>query len=795
MSGELVPLFERLPEIHRTRDGEQEPPGQLEAYLRVIDGVFDAIHDDIRRLYDDLFVESASDWAVPYLGDLLGTSHLAGDPWTIRADVADTIALRRRKGTLAAIERLTFDLTGWGVHAVELRENLAWSQHLNHLRPDLGGRAGVEAPGTRLAAPRRGGTVPVRDPAILSLLKTPFDPFAHLPDLRPPAGGTIRYNLPNLAIFLWRLSPYRLRLIQPGARKVVTPAWPAGAPADAAKRVVRIDLDPLGRPVRLFNLGSQSRSERLQCCDPDASSPANGSVATASLTDLDQAPGPIIPARLTDDTPAGNPSAYVLVSTFDPAGEAPTIAAIGLQLHLPGDPFGTSDWQFRGANLCAWEAALDAPLLDREIAIDPEIGRVLIGVTSAAEASKVRDNLLVSYTYGAPGPVGAHPIDRQAAPESWFGEQFQNPRKVRLAAGATAFQDALADLDQLQDPLVIEIEDSLVHDLDLAAVQGRRNEAGGPNLCLSRTVIVRAADGQRPIVRLRRPIRVRPAAVKGTDQADQDRLDAVNDHLVLRLEGVFVTRGDQFPAGEPLVARVALEGLELVGCTLDPGGYRQLDGTRAPVLPAIEVRHGHGFSDADETTAFQQTPRIDVSRSIVGAILADDDYTTAIHDSIVDAGAGPGEAAAGQAVGGASDPVAGWGAPLVVDRGTFLGPVRVEQVEGTGGIFSHSLQANNNQQGCIRLSAFAGEADRLPQNVECVSRPDARLRVAAIALGAPGYGQLALSSDFRVLERGPDDDEMGAYGFLRDAHKWRNLQIRYREFMPLGIRPLLSPET
>jgi hypothetical protein len=36
---------------------------------------------------------------------------------------------------------------------------------------------------------------------------------------------------------------------------------------------------------------------------------------------------------------------------------------------------------------------------------------------------------------------------------------------------------------------------------------------------------------------------------------------------------------------------------------------------------------------------------------------------------------------------------------------------------------------------------------------------------------------------------------MGAFGFLLEAHKWRNLQIRYREFMPLGVRPLLIAVT
>jgi hypothetical protein len=36
---------------------------------------------------------------------------------------------------------------------------------------------------------------------------------------------------------------------------------------------------------------------------------------------------------------------------------------------------------------------------------------------------------------------------------------------------------------------------------------------------------------------------------------------------------------------------------------------------------------------------------------------------------------------------------------------------------------------------------------------------------------------------------------MGAFGFLREAHKWRNLQIRFREFMPVGVRPLLIAVT
>ena len=106
----------------------------------------------------------------PYIADLLGTSHLAGDPWTLRADVADTILIRRSKGTLGAIELLAFILTKWGVHAVELRENMIWNQHLNHQRPDNGGAPPYGGDDFRPNMQVRGGTVNLRDPAQLPCL-------------------------------------------------------------------------------------------------------------------------------------------------------------------------------------------------------------------------------------------------------------------------------------------------------------------------------------------------------------------------------------------------------------------------------------------------------------------------------------------------------------------------------------------------------------------------------------------------------------------------------------------------
>ena len=112
------------------------------------------------------------------------------------------------------------NLTGWACRAVELRDNLGWTQHLNHQRPDAGGvppyqDARLIALGRRLT-PR--GTVPIRDPAALALIGTPFDPCAYTADVKPANDHARHVNLPDLAVFLWRLAAYRLRLIRPLAK-------------------------------------------------------------------------------------------------------------------------------------------------------------------------------------------------------------------------------------------------------------------------------------------------------------------------------------------------------------------------------------------------------------------------------------------------------------------------------------------------------------------------------------------------------------------------------------------------
>ncbi|WP_155368522.1 hypothetical protein [Catellatospora vulcania] len=180
-------LYDLMPRVYRTRDA-----GQLEQLIEVIAGQIDVLEESLDQFYDDQFVETAAAWAVPYLGDLIGYRPLSGPFGSPRAEVANTIAYRRRKGTAAMLEQLAFDVTGWKARAVEFFERLAATQYMNHIRPG------------------KGGTPDLRHPAQLEWIGTAFDDYAHTAEVRRIATRAGRYNIHNVGIFLWRVEAVEL---------------------------------------------------------------------------------------------------------------------------------------------------------------------------------------------------------------------------------------------------------------------------------------------------------------------------------------------------------------------------------------------------------------------------------------------------------------------------------------------------------------------------------------------------------------------------------------------------------
>jgi hypothetical protein len=126
---------------------------------------------------------------------------------------------------------------------------------------------------------------------------------------------------------------------------------------------------------------------------------------------------------------------------------------------------------------------------------------------------------------------------------------------------------------------------------------------------------------------------------------------------------------------------------------------------------------------------------------------------------------------------------------------TAFGRMRVKSADGTGGIWVHRLEVRDHQSGCISHSWFSGLGDRLPPHHACVFGTSAALAFTSHVFGRSGYGQLKREVDRRILEQGPEADEMGAFGYLLNTHRWKNVNIRFREFMPVGVSPLLVPVT
>jgi hypothetical protein len=787
MTSPRQPLFERLPEIYRIRDTEQTPYSQLEAFLGVIEDAMSALHARTDAQYHDLFIEHCDDWVVAYIADLLGTTRLSGDPWTLRADVARTVFHRRRKGTLGAVESQVYALSGWAAHAVEMRERLGWHQHLNHQRPDVGGTPPLKLR-TDISSPVRGGMASLRDPALLSLVNGPFDPFARVVNVKPPTLGMSGWNLPNLAVLLWRLEAFQTPLSRPVFR-LTAPIPPATGTAALA---VRFDIQPQGEPWPLFNTHRFHADE-----DPPR------------LGHEDEVPGPIPEARLSDGRPAGRSDQYVSVQTYtDPRNAHPGDAAVGLVLHLPEAPFLGQAWQIRGANLCAWEAGLAPALREWEIAIDPERGRVVFGVPDsnpATQAVPLANGLLVSATHALAGPTGAQPVSRTALPDTWPAEQPYELKRINWFDDEFALRHALDNLPNRTQPLVIEITDSQTHVLDLNAVLGIGNDAGVLSLRLPQALWIRSAPGERPTIRLRQPLRLRPTQITGPTAVNTEQLEVT-------LEGLYLTRDAAFPAADALITQAAIGQLNILGCTLDPGGVKVLDGSptgkRATIRQALNLTNSYGLAAAD-LTAFDQVPRLTIQRSITGPLAIDTGYLLNLTDSIVDAGSGiaastPFALAIGAATGNAD---LEWGPDLVIQGVTIFGRTRVQTARGESGLFVHRLEVHDNQDShtvgigvglrgsCLKFCWFSGEHDRLPQHFGCVFAREARLRFTAEWFGQPGYAQLRPDCDKRIREDGSHNDEMGAFGYLLNTHKWKNIGIRLREFMPVGVRPVLIPIT
>jgi hypothetical protein len=452
-------LYDLLPAYFRFRDADEGWP--LRALMAALQAQADALHTEIGQLYEDAFIETCSDAAVPRIGELVGVRGLGASPAVValqRALVANTLAYRRRKGLPATLARAAADATGWvarvvaGVRLLAATSSVRAPQGSSHRLLD------------------------VRDQQALDDLGGAFDRVARNAGIgQPPAaavgtiepGRPVRVDLDTVLLYVWRLAAYPVTL--GGARRV----RPGG-----------YTFSPFGvdRPLYRF-------------ADPAADAPAEG---LAGLSE------DAVPAPLERET-LGN----LLAAPAEPG--APV--QVEVLVRRPGrrlEPVPPQGLEVR--DLSGWEP----PSGDGDglrAAVDPELGRLTLPLDVVAEEVRV------SYAYGFSADLGGGPYARPQPPEAegapWEALVVREggmslPVLARLFGGAgdrlplyAEVEEALAAWVEAKAPAgVIRVLDSAGYRLSGRPIDlGHRSlalvAAPGQVPCLHGRLRVRGAGGEK----------------------------------------------------------------------------------------------------------------------------------------------------------------------------------------------------------------------------------------------------------------------------------------------------------
>ena len=371
-------LYALLPAFIRLRD-QTEGGGVLRALVGVIASQAQVVGSALDQQYNDQFIETCAPWVVPYIGDLIGFTPLRplgpGAPAATRAEVADTIGYRRRKGTLSVLEQLCSDVTGWPGIAVEYFTRMSTAQCVrNHRRP-------------------ANAIVDVRSPMTAVDIGGAFDLPPRSADVRRIDSGRGRYNIPSIGLFVWRLSAY----------------YNCGHPARAVG-TNRYTFDPFGGDVPLVNHPGRGPGLGLFPGQPSAAA-----VLPAALSHV-RRPG-LSPAR-----PSEHPLFAALAGyTATPPVKVRVMGTVSTTV-VSAAAIGWCD-------LSDWTPPTAAGIY---VAVDPVLGRLVF-----AQPPQATDTVMVDYTYAFSGDYGGGAYEQPVPAADAEQEQSLGlPVPVRPFAGA-----------------------------------------------------------------------------------------------------------------------------------------------------------------------------------------------------------------------------------------------------------------------------------------------------------------------------------------------------------------------
>jgi hypothetical protein len=470
-SRRTLDIYELLPVLYRGLDQEQGYP--LRALLEIVGEQAGVVREDIAGLWDDFFIETCAEWAVPYIGELVGSRRLPAGARR-RAVVAKAIHYRRRKGTLTMLEELARDVTGWGARVQPFADLLGWSQSLVHVRTGVD-PVGYDPAGTANTP----GTVDLRDPTALDRLDGPFDHMSHTADVRPMGFGEGHHNLERVGFFLWRLRRYPVR----GAT-----ARRAAPPNDHGYH-----FSPLGNPTPLFTR------------------PGPRADSTDRVKELDLA-GPIRPGALARDLEEHRH--YEGDAAL--SGETQSSVYYGpnrsLEIIIGDEPVPPDEVAVE--SLEGW----NRPTPPHKVAVDVRLGRLAFAA-GAEPVGKVR----VNYNYGFSANLGGGPYYKRlpvalGLPAATLNDPIllslpESPDGSGPVYSFSTLRDALRKWRHSRSYTlgIIQIADSQTYEENLVIECGEDQGTQTPG----RELVVQAAHGQRPTLL---------GSIRVNGSSDRDRL-------------------------------------------------------------------------------------------------------------------------------------------------------------------------------------------------------------------------------------------------------------------------------
>jgi hypothetical protein len=535
-------IWEMIPPVYRDEDGRAANPGVLRALVEILAEHAAVLRRSHDRLWDDEFVDLADDWAVPYLADLVATRLVSAlNTRGRRVDVAKTIYYRRRKGTLAVLEELIADITGWDGTVVEEFRRLGRTRHGLDASPARGRFTGTPS----------GGWADLRSPRGEELAGGPFGEFYFTADTRRHRGIDGRHGIPKLSFHLYRLFAFEVR-----------DATPAPGP-DARS----FTIDPSGRDVPLFMPRSRPAgwAEWRRALEWELPGPiscrvlgnaefeigeglvldlvANHGLPAAAATELRTLRG----YRLTSDARLVSALAELpAVSAWLTSARLLTIRADALVTDCGQAALVPNAIRVReGANPVARELVTAGDLTTwalsppgRRAVIDPERGRLrFVGVAPGSD-------LGVRYHYGFSAPIGAGTYDRRDI-------EGGVPSVVLRGGGAIGGASLpAAGLTQIDDDGTYRIGSG-----------ANRNDITG--------LSIQAGNQRRPFLALTSSLRLGTAAGAGAN---------------LTLDGLWIGAA----GGTEIVLAGDFGVVAVRRCTLDPGGVDAGGGAIAPVSLIVE---------------------------------------------------------------------------------------------------------------------------------------------------------------------------------------------------------------